>query len=95
MKNYGIYEMKIVNRLKSSIRRSYGYRLNAYEFQIVTYLIERKFLWWKYYRIKQVLPDLRKPIYDVEKDTIIEVKLLAQRDYQQMWEIMVDYKNRT
>ena len=95
MKNYGIYEMKIVNRLKSTIKSPYGYRLHAYEFQIVTYLIERKFLWWKYYRIKQVLPDLRKPIYDIEKDTIIEVKLLAQRDYQQMWEIMVDYKNRT
>lgn len=37
---------------------------------------------------------MRKPIYDFEKDTIEEVKLLAQRDYQQMWEIMVDYKNK-
>lgn len=95
MKNYGIYEMKIVNTLKSRIKSPYGYRLHAYELEIVTYLLEKKFLWWKYYRIKQVLPDLRKPIYDVEKDTIIEVRLLAQRDYQQMWEIMVDYKNRT
>jgi len=94
MKNYGIYEMKIVNRLKSTIKCPYGYKLHSYELGILTYLIERRFLWWKYYRIKQVLPDMRKPIFDFEKDTIIEVKLLAQRDYQQMWEIMVDYKNK-
>ena len=95
MKNYGIYEMKIVNRLKSTIKCPYGHRLHSHDLEILTYLIERRFLWWKFYSIKQVLPDMRKPIYDFEKDTIEEVKLLAQRDYQQMWEIMVDYKNRT
>lgn len=95
MKNYGIYEMKIVNRLKSTINCPYGHKLHSHDLAILTYLIERRFLWWTYYRIKQVLPDMRKPIFDFEKDTVIEVKLLAQRDYQQMWEIMVDYKNRT
>jgi hypothetical protein len=37
---------------------------------------------------------MRRPVYDVERDTVLKVKLLAQRDYQQMWEIMVDYKNK-
>ena len=86
--------MKIVNRLKSTIKCPYGHRLHSHDLEILTYLIERRFLWWKFYSIKQVLPDMRKPIYDFEKDTIEEVKLLAQRDYQQMWEIMVDYKNK-
>jgi hypothetical protein len=95
MQNYGIYEMKIVNRLESTIKCPYGHRLYSHDLDILTYLTERKFLWWKYYSIKQVLPDLRKPIFDFEKDTIEEVKLLAQRDYQQMWEIKVSYKNRT
>ena len=61
---------------------------------IFTYAIEKRFLFWKYYTIKQVMPDVRKPVYDHEFPTAMKAKLTAQRDYQQMWEWLNEYKDR-
>ena len=59
-----------------------------------TYVIEDRILFWKYRRIIQVWPNLSKAVYDHEKATIVKLKLIAQRDYQQMWEWLTDYESK-
>ena len=84
--------MKIINSLKTHLKELYQFK--EQDMTIFTYIIEKKFLFWKYYKIKQVMPDVRKPVYDHEFPTSMKVKLTAQRDYQQMWEWLNEYKDR-
>ena len=84
--------MKIINSLKTRLREQYNFV--EQDIIIFTYVIEKRFLFWKYHTIKQVMPDMRKPIYDHEQPVTIKIKLTAQRDYQQMWEWLNEYKNR-
>ena len=84
--------MKIINTLKTHLQERYNF--DEQDITIFTYAIEKRFLFWKYYVIKQVMPDIRRPIYDHEKPVKIRIRLTAQRDYQQMWEWLTDYKNR-
>lgn len=78
--------MRILNSIKTNI--DIYYRFSNQKAVIYTYLIERRFLWWKWRNIKQILPDLPKPYYDCDKTAMIQIKLTAQRDYQMMWEKM-------
>lgn len=84
--------MRIINTLKTHLQEQYNFV--EQDITIFTYVIEKRFLFWKYYNIMQVMPDVRNPIYDHEKATLIKLKLTAQRDYQQMWEWLTDYKSR-
>ena len=84
--------MKIIDTLKTHLKEPYQFK--EQDMTIFTYIIEKKFLFWKYYKIKQIMPDVRKPVYDHEFPTAMKVKLTAQRDYQQMWEWLNEYKNR-
>lgn len=84
--------MRIINSLKTHFKEQYCFVIQ--DITIFTYAIEKRFLFWKYYTIKQVMPDMRKPIYDHEKATVVKLKLIAQRDYQQMWEWLTDYKSK-
>ncbi len=84
--------MRIINSLKTRLQEQYNFAKQ--DIIIFTYVIEKRFLFWKYYKIKQVMPDMRKPIYDHEKPVKIKIRLTAQRDYQQMWEWLTDYKSR-
>lgn len=83
--------MKILHKLKTTFKDQYSFGERTLE--ILTYVVEKRFLFWKYYRIVQVLPDLKKPVFDHEHSTITNIRLVAQRDYQQMWEKLVEYKN--
>ena len=83
--------MKIINTLKTHLREQYNFV--EQDIIIFTYVIEKIFLFWRYYTIKQVMPDMRKPIYDHEKPVKIKIRLTAQRDFQQMWEWLNEYKN--
>ena len=84
--------MKIINSLKTGLQEHHNFAKQ--DIIIFTYAIEKRFLFWKYYTIKQVMPDMRKPIYDHEKPVKIKIKLTAQRDFQQMWEWLNEYKDR-
>ena len=84
--------MRIINTLKTHLQEQYNFV--EQDITIFTYVIEKRFLFCKYYTIKQVLPDMRKPIYDHEQPVKIKIRLTAQRDYQQMWEWLTDYKSR-
>ena len=84
--------MKIINSLKTRLQEQYNFVQQ--DIIIFTYAIEKRFLFWKYHNIKQVMPDMRKPIYDHERPVMIKIKLTAQRDYQQMWEWLNEYKDR-
>ena len=84
--------MKIINSLKTRLQEQYNFAKQ--DIIIFTYAIEKRFLFWKYYIIKQVMPDMRNPVYDHEKPVKIKIKLTAQRDYQQMWEWLNEYKDR-
>ena len=84
--------MKIINSLKTRLQEQYNFVQQ--DIIIFTYIIEKRFLFWKYYKIKQIMPDMRKPIYDHEHAVKIKIKLTAQRDYQQMWEWLNEYKDR-
>lgn len=84
--------MKIINSLKTRLQEQYNFVQQ--DIIIFTYVIEKRFLFWKYYTIKQVMPDMRNPVYDHEKSVKIKIKLTAQRDYQQMWEWLNEYKDR-
>ena len=84
--------MKIINTLKTHLQEQYNFATQ--DIIIFTYAIEKRFLFWKYYTIKQVMPDMRKPYYDHEKPVNVKIKLTAQRDYQQMWEWLNEYKDR-
>ena len=84
--------MKIINSLKTRLQEQYNFVQQ--DIIIFTYIIEKRFLFWKYYKIKQIMPDMRKPYYDHEKPVNVKIKLTAQRDYQQMWEWLNEYKDR-
>ena len=84
--------MKIINSLKTHLKELYQFK--EQDITIFTYAIEKRFLFWKYYKIKQIMPDMRRPIYEHELAVKIKIKLTAQRDYQQMWEWLNEYKDR-
>ena len=84
--------MRIINSLKTHLKEQYNFA--EQDIIIFTYAIEKRFLFQKHYTIKQVMPDMRKPRYDHEKPVRIKIKLIAQRDYQQVWEWLNEYKNR-
>ena len=84
--------MKIINSLKTHLKEPYQFQ--EQDMTIFTYIIEKLFLLLKYYKIKQIMPDMRKPVYDHEQAVKIKIRLTAQRDYQQMWEWLNEYKDR-
>lgn len=84
--------MKIINSLKTHLKEQYAF--NEQDIIMYTYVIEDRILFWKYRRIIQVWPNLSKAVYDHEKATIVKLKLIAQRDYQQMWEWLTDYESK-
>lgn len=84
--------MRIINSLKTHLKEQYAFK--EQNIIMYTYVIEDRILFWKYRRIIQVWPNLSKAVYEHEKATIVKLKLVAQRDYQQMWEWLTDYKSR-
>ena len=78
--------MKLVHQITQEVR-CYNRNKGHYEDAVITNIYQKKWLWFKWYEYRQIIPLIYEPLYDGECWANIEMETIAykQRQIAKLW----------